>query len=177
MKKPLPRLVFVVARARNGVIGNRGAMPWRIKSEMALFKRLTMGKPCLMGRKTWEGLYVKPLPGRPCLVLTRDPGFAAEGAEAFSSFADMLTRAHHIADETGAEEVAVIGGATLFDLALPHAQRMYLTEIDAEPPGDVIFPPFNEALWTERESETGGGAAGEPVWRLRVLDRIQEPAV
>lgn len=165
-----PKLVFVVARARNGVIGNRGQMPWRIRSEMALFKRLTMGKPCMMGRKTWDGLYVKPLPGRPCLVLTRDARFRADGAETFDSFAAMLSRAQAIADATGAGEVAVIGGAALFDLALPHAERMYLTEIDLDPQGDIVFPPFNEALWIETASETGG-APGEPQWRLRVLDR------
>ena len=165
-----PRLVFVVARARNGVIGNRGAMPWRIRSEMAMFKRLTMGKPCLMGRKTWDGLYVKPLPGRPCLVLTRDRAFRAEGAEVFRDFPHMLTRAQHIADDTGAREVAVIGGAALFDLALPHAERMYLTEIEIEAEGDVLFPEFDESLWEETGGESGG-AEGEPSWRLRVLDR------
>jgi dihydrofolate reductase len=166
-----PRLVFVVARARNGVIGDRGQMPWRIKSEMALFKRLTMGKPCLMGRKTWDGLYVKPLPGRPCLVLTRDKGFRAEGAEAFHDFAPMLSRAQAIADRTGAEEIAIIGGAALFDLALPHAERMYLTEIGLDAQGDILFPAFDEALWEETAFEPGGGADGEPQWRLRVLDR------
>lgn len=167
-----PKLVFVVARARNGVIGNRGAMPWRIRSEMALFKRLTMGKPCLMGRKTWDGLYVKPLPGRPCLVLTRDPGFRPEGAEAFADFPAMLLRARHIADDTGAQEIAVIGGAALFELALPHAERMYLTEVDLDPEGDVLFPQFDAALWAETASEPGGGKDGDPHWRLRVLDRI-----
>ncbi len=165
-----PKLAFVVARARNGVIGNQGAMPWHIPSEMALFKRLTMGKPCLMGRKTWDGLYKKPLPGRPCLVLTRDPDFAAGGAEVFNDFAPMLARGRELAEQIGADEMTVIGGVALFDLAMPHADRMYLTEVDMEAAGDVVFPPFDESHWTETTSEPGGGN-GEPPWRLRVLDR------
>lgn len=170
-----PKLVLVVARARNGVIGNRGAMPWRIRSEMALFKRLTMGKPCLMGRKTWDGLYVKPLSGRPCLVLTRDASWRAEGAEAFTDFAAMLARGREIAVQTGAEEVAVIGGADLFAMTMDMADRLYLTEIDMDAQGDVLFPEFGEAEWRETAAETGGGPNGEnpdePSWRLRVLDR------
>lgn len=168
-----PKLAVVVARARNGVIGNQGAMPWHIPSEMALFKRLTTGKPCLMGRKTWDGLYKKPLPGRPCLVLSRDPDFAAEGAEAFDNFPDMLERGRDLAREMGAEEIAIIGGVALFDLAMPHLDRMYLSEVELEPEGDVIFPDFDESLWTETRVETPDGEtlSGGPAWRLRVLDR------
>lgn len=166
-----PKIVQVVARARNGVIGDRGQMPWRIKSEMALFKRLTMGKPCLMGRKTWDGLYVKPLPGRPCLVLSRNPDFVAEGAEVFTDFGAMLARGKALAKQSGADEVAVIGGDALFRMALPLADRLYITEIALDAEGDVLFPEFDEGAWRETASEPGG-EPGEPAWRLRVLDRI-----
>jgi dihydrofolate reductase len=144
----VPRLTIVVARARNGVIGRAGGLPWRLKADLQLFKRITMGKPMLMGRKTWESL-PGLLPGRPHLVLSRDPAFRPEGAEIFPDFDAMLARGKALAREKGADEVAVIGGASLIALALPKADRLYLTEVEAEPEGDVRFPQFDEADWIE----------------------------
>lgn len=143
-----PRLTVVVARARNGVIGRDGDLPWRLKADLQLFKRVTMGKPMLMGRKTWESL-PGLLPGRPHLVLTRDPDFRADGAEIFRDFDAMLSRGKALARAMAADEVAVIGGAALVALALPKAYRLYLTEVEAEPEGDVRFPQFDEADWVE----------------------------
>ncbi len=141
------RLSLIVARARNGVIGFEGKMPWHIPSELAHFKRTTKGKPVLMGRKTWESLHVQPLPERNNLVLTRDKAFRAAGAECFTEFGDMHTRGKALARVCGVSEIIVIGGAMLYELALPVADRVYLTEIDADLPGDTWFADLDQSKW------------------------------
>ena len=147
-----------VARARNGVIGRAGGLPWRLSSDLKLFKALTLGKPVIMGRKTWDSLPRKPLPGRMNIVLTRDGSFETQGALVFEDFTDAVATAREQAEEDGVDEVCVIGGADLFALALPKARRLYLTEVDAEAEGDVHFPPFDEGLWREtaREAHPAG---------------------
>src|SRR5690606_24115216 len=121
-----------IARARNGVIGKDGALPWRLKSDLALFKRTTLGKPVIMGRKTWESLRKRPLPGRTNIVLTRDQSYEAPGALVVEDFSEAVQIAREQAAEDGADEVSVIGGASLFELALKKAQRLYLTEVHAD---------------------------------------------
>jgi dihydrofolate reductase len=149
---------LVIARATNGVIGQRGQIPWRIPADMKHFKAVTMGKPCIMGRKTWDSLPKKPLPGRTNIVLTRDTNVRADGAMLVRSFEDALARAK----AEGAEEIAVIGGADVYRAALPLAGRIYLTEVHAAFDGDVALPVFNALEWKEaaREDhaavETGG---------------------
>ncbi len=138
-----------VARARNGAIGRGGGLPWRLSSDLKLFKALTLGKPVIMGRKTWDSLPKKPLPGRMNLVLSRDGSFEPHGALVFEDFSEALSVAREQAGEDGVEEVCVIGGAALFALALPKARRLYLTEVDAEVDGDVHFPAFDEGQWRE----------------------------
>jgi dihydrofolate reductase len=140
---------LVVARAANGVIGNRGAIPWRIPEDMRRFKALTLGKPIIMGRKTWESLPKKPLPGRTNIVVTRDHNFAAEGAVVVYSFDEAMARAQ----EENPAEIMVIGGAELFAAALPRATRVHLTEIHAMPEGDVRFPAFAPQQWRETARE------------------------
>jgi dihydrofolate reductase len=137
-----PFITIVVAVAENGVIGNQGALPWRIPEDLRRFKALTMGKPVIMGRKTWESLPKKPLPGRANIVMTRDSSFCADGAQIAHSFADALAAA-------AADEVMVIGGEAIFASALPLAQRIHLTEVAASPVGDAIMPPFDRNLWRE----------------------------
>ena len=161
-----------VARGRNGVIGRDGGLPWRLKSDLALFKRLTMGKPVIMGRATWDSLPLKPLPGRTNIVLSRDGSFEPKGAVACEDFSEALQIAREQAEEDGAGEVCVIGGAALFALALPRARRLYLTEVDAEPQGEVVFPPFDESQWTEvsREAHPAGEQDDHP-FVFRVLER------
>src|SRR6201991_4542281 len=133
----IPKLtVGPVARARNGVIGRDGDLPWRLSSDLKLFKRLTLGKPVIMGRKTWDSLPRKPLPGRMNLVLTRDGSFEPQGALVFESFDDALQIGREQASEDGVDEVCIIGGAALFVAALPKAKRLYLTEVQAEVDGD-----------------------------------------
>ena len=142
-----------VARARNGVIGRGGVLPWRLKSDLALFKRLTLGKPVIMGRKTWDSLHVHPLPGRLNLVLSHDGTFEPQGAVVCESFGEALSMAREQAAEDGVEEVCVIGGVSLFEAALPKARRLYVSEVDAEVEGDTHFPVFDEADWIEVSRE------------------------
>jgi dihydrofolate reductase len=161
-----------VARARNGVIGRDGALPWRISSDMAIFKDVTMGKPVIMGRKTWDSLPRKPLPGRTNVVLSHDGSFEPKGALVCEDFSEALQIAREQAAEDGAEEICVIGGASLFAMALPKAHRIYLTEVEADPAGDVHFPPFDESGWREvRRERHEAGPKDEFPFVFRVLER------
>ncbi len=137
---------FVVAVARNGVIGHTNGLPWRLPRDLAFFKRLTMGHPIIMGRKTYESIG-KPLPGRLNIVVTRSPGFRAPGCTVVSSPEEAYRAAG------GAGEVFVIGGAQLYAAALPSADRIYLTEVESEIEGDTYFPAFDRSRWSETELE------------------------
>ena len=161
-----------VARARNGVIGRGCELPWRLRADMRRFRTLTLGKPVIMGRKTWESLPRRPLPGRLNLVLTRHPGFEAAGAVVCADFGEAVAIAREQAAEDGAAEVCVIGGAELFALALPRAAKIFLTEVDGEPAGDVIMPPLDESGWREtaREAVPAGPDDDYPTV-FRVLER------
>jgi dihydrofolate reductase len=165
-------LALVVARARNGVIGRDGTLPWRLKSDMAWFKANTLGKPVIMGRKTWESLPKRPLPGRTNIVLSRDQSFETIGALVCETFSEAVQIAREQAAEDGVDEVCVIGGSTLFEAALPKAKRLYLTEVEADVAGDVTFPVFDESAWSEvsRESHPAGEQDEYP-FTFRVLER------
>src|SRR3984885_6894032 len=153
-----------VARAANGVIGRDGDLPWRLASDMAHFKALTLGKPVIMGRKTWDSLPRRPLPGRTNIVLTRVGWFEPTKAVRSEDFSEAVQMAREQAEEDGVGEVCVIGGAALFALALPKAGRIYLTEVEADVPGDVHFPPFDESGWIEvsREAHPAGDGDEHP---------------
>ena len=161
-----------VARARNGVIGREGGLPWRLKSDLQIFKAITIGKPGIMGRKTWDSLPRKPLPGRTNLVLSRDIEFEPEGALVCETFSEAAGIARDQAEDDGVDEFCVIGGAALFEIALPKAKRLYLTEVAAEVEGDVMFPAFDESAWREvrREAHPAGPDDDFP-FVLRVLER------
>ncbi len=161
-----------VARAANGVIGRGGALPWRIATDIAHFKTLTLGKPVIMGRKTWDSLPRRPLPGRTNIVLTRDGSFEPAKAVRCEDFSEAVQIAREQASEDGVAEVCVIGGAALFALALPRAGRIYLTEIEAQVAGDVSFPPFDESGWVEvsREAHPAGQDDEHP-FVFRTLER------
>ena len=168
----IPLTLGPVARGSNGVIGRAGALPWRLKSDMALFRALTLGKPIIMGRKTWDSLPRLPLPGRVNIVLSRDGSFAPPGAVVCEEFSEAAQIGREHAQDDGASEVCVIGGAELFALALPRAQRIYLTEVDAAPEGDVIFPEFDETDWTETRREPHAAGEGDQYgFIFRVLER------
>ena len=161
-----------MARGANGVIGIDGKLPWRLGSDLKLFRRLTMGKPLIMGRKTWDSLPLKPLPGRLNIVLSRDGTFAPAKAVVCEDFTEAVQIGRDQAREDGVDEICVIGGAALFAAALPRAQRLYLTEVDASPEGDVVFPPFDESDWQEISRETfAAGDADDHAFVFRILER------
>ncbi len=166
------KLALVVAVARNGVIGRDGGLPWRLSSDLKTFRRLTMGKPMIMGRRTFASLG-KPLDGRDNLVVTRDATFQAPGAEVFSSIAPALERARVLAAARGTAEIMVIGGAEIYAQVLPQADRIYWTEVDAAPDGDTRFPALNRMEWAESEREIiPQGPKDEHAATLIVLDRV-----
>lgn len=168
----IPVLSLVVARAANGVIGRDGDLPWRLKSDLALFKANTLGKPIIMGRKTWDSLPKKPLPGRMNVVLSRDGSFEPQKAVVCESFMEAVQMAREQAQDDGVDEVCVIGGRALFEMALPKAKRLYITEVDATVEGDVTFPEFDETAWTEiRREEYPAGEGDDHAFTLRVLER------
>ncbi len=161
-----------IARARNGVFGRDGGLPWRLKSDMAMFKALTVGKPVIMGRKTWDSLPRKPLAGRINIVLSRDGSFAPQGALICETLDEAVQIAREQAAEDGVEEVCVIGGAAVAQAALPKARRIYLTEVDGDPEGDVILPPPDLTGWTEvRREHHPVGEDDEFPFTFRVLER------
>jgi dihydrofolate reductase len=147
-----PLITLILARADNGVIGAAGGLPWHISEDLRRFKALTLGKPCIMGRKTWDSLPKKPLPGRTNIVVTRSPSFAAEGAVVVSSFDEAVARAK----SENPAEIMVIGGAAIFAAALPQAGRIELTEVHAAPEGDVRMPAFSSQVWRETAREPRG---------------------
>ncbi|HEY0436789.1 MAG TPA: dihydrofolate reductase [Phenylobacterium sp.] len=162
-----------IARARNGVIGKDGALPWRLKSDLANFRAVTMGKPVIMGRKTWESLPKRPLVGRTNIVLSRDGSFEPKGALVCEEFVEAVGIAREQAAEDGAAEVCVIGGASLFELALAKAGRIYLTDIDAEVEGDVVLSPIDETRWREVRSKAyPAGPDDDYPFTIRVLERV-----
>ena len=148
-------IAIIAAVAKNGVIGQGNALPWHLPEDMQHFKALTTGHTVIMGRKTWESLppRFRPLPQRRNIVVSRNPDFRADGAEVVGSLQNAM--------KLGAGATAfIIGGAELYACALPLAQRLELTEIDAEFTGDALFPPFDRGLWTEVARESGVGANG-----------------
>jgi dihydrofolate reductase len=168
----LPVLALVAARAKNGVIGRDGELPWRLKSDLQRFKAITLGKPVIMGRKTWDSLPKKPLPGRANFVLSRDGAFEPKGAVACERFEEALAMAREQAGEDGVDEVCVIGGTALYALALPKARRLYLTEVELDAEGDAHFPEFDEAKWTEVAREVHAAGDGDDCgFVFRVLER------
>ena len=140
------RVVVIAAVARNGVIGRDNQLVWRLRSDLRRFRALTMGKPLLMGRKTFDSIG-RPLPGRRTLVLTRDRGFAIEGVTAVHDWAEAVVAA-------GEDDLMVAGGAEIYALALPLADAIHLTEVEASPDGDTLFPPFDRGDFHEVARET-----------------------
>jgi len=167
-----PIVCIVAARGRNGVIGSQGDLPWRLRSDLQKFKQTTIGKPCLMGRKTWDSLQLRPLPGRLNLVISKNPDFAAKGALVCATLDEALAIGRETAREDGVGEVCVIGGAQIYALALPKARRLYISEVEASPEGDARFPDFNEADWIEISSERiEPGEKDDHAFTFRVLER------
>lgn len=142
------QVVLIAAVADNGVIGADGAIPWRLKSDMQRFKALTMGKPVVMGRKTFVSLR-KPLVGRTNIVITRDRGFRAKGAVVTNSVAEAQAIARGDALRRGVDEIAVIGGGEIYDRFMAAADRLEITEVHVNPAGDAHFAAIDPAQWEE----------------------------
>ncbi|WP_239987441.1 dihydrofolate reductase [Sphingosinithalassobacter portus] len=155
---------FHLARADNGVIGVDGALPWRLPADLKRFKAQTMGKPMIMGRKTFES-FPAPLPGRRHIVLTRDVSWQADGAEVAHSPEEALALAGD------APEIAVIGGAEVFALFLDRADRIELTEVHLAPGGDAVVPEFDSRQWHETAREEHAAADGRPAYAFVTLVR------
>lgn len=153
---PFP-IAIIVAVAENGVIGDDNRLLWRLKTDLRRFRLLTMGKPLLMGRKTFQSIG-KPLPGRHTVVLTRDPGFRAEGVAIATSLDEGIHLASDIARRVDAPEIVVAGGADVYRQALPRAARVHATHVAAHPPGDAHFPDLDPTVWrlTQREAHAAG---------------------
>lgn len=161
------RLALIAAVACNGVIGHDGDMPWHLSADLRHFKATTMGKPIVMGRRTFESIG-RALPGRPNIVVTRNADFTADDVDT----APDLEGALAIAEGYGAEEIMVIGGGEIYAAALPRADRLYLTEIDMEPEGDVHFPALDRTQWREISREDHAAHGDAPAFSFVTLDRI-----
>ena len=155
-QRETPHLYLLAAVAKNGVIGARGTLPWRLPEDLKHFKRLTMGHPVIMGRKTWESLPKKPLPGRENIVITRQHGYDAEGASVASSLAGAIALC------AGEQTAFVIGGAAIFAESMPLASGIVLTEIERDYEGDVRFPDWDRSQWQETQRERHTSAEGVP---------------
>ena len=131
---------IIVAASTNDAIGVQGDLPWRLPDDLKRFKAVTMGKPIVMGRKTWDSIG-RPLPGRQNIVITRQPGFLAEGCDVVASVEEAIAVAGDV------DEVMVIGGSEIYALALPLAERLYLTRVHADVDGDAFFPQVDETQW------------------------------
>jgi len=167
-----PKLSAIVAMDTNRIIGFEGDLPWRLPSDLKHFKSVTLGKPCLMGRKTWESLPF-PLPGRPNLVLTRNPNYEAKGAEIFSDLKAMIGRGYELAGQMGTDEVMLIGGAQLYATLLPVCDRLYITEVKASVNGDASFPEIESETW-RLVSKEGliKGPKDDHAFNIAVYDRV-----
>lgn len=167
----MPVIALIAAMANNRVIGRDNQLPWHIAEDLRFFKRMTLGKPLIMGRNTFESLG-GPLPGRPHIVISRNPDYQPAGVERAATLEAAIARATELAQASSADEIMVIGGAQVYAAALPHAQRIYLTLVDAEVAGDTHFPAIDSALWRE-VSRTAAQArqAHEPDYCFAVLER------
>ena len=146
------RIAFVVAAAENGIIGRNGQLPWRLPSDLRRFRKLTLGKPVVMGRKTYDSIG-KPLDGRENIVVTRQAGFCPPEVHPARSVEQALALGQELAARRGVDEVMVIGGAEIYRVALPRAERIYLTLVHAEPEGDARFHALDPQQWRETARE------------------------
>ncbi|MFC7049071.1 dihydrofolate reductase [Emcibacter nanhaiensis] len=166
------KVSLIVAMAENRVIGKDNTLPWRISSDLQYFKEKTMGKPVIMGRKTFDSIG-QPLPGRTNIVITRDTSFGPEGVIPAFEPEMALDVGQSLAAAKGLEEVMVIGGAQIYDLVMPQADRLYLTLVKGQVEGDALFPEFEHHEWLEYSREDRlAGEKDSHDYSLLVLDRL-----
>ena len=165
-------LVLIVAVADNGVIGRAGAMPWRLKSDLRHFRAVTMGKPVIMGRKTYLSIG-KPLPGRTNIVVSRDLAFTAAGVLVAPNLEAALCAARGDALRRSAEDIAIIGGADIYAQTMPGADRLVLTRVHLQPDGDTTFPAVDPGVWQEIErTEYRAGPDDAAPFTVLVYQRV-----
>jgi dihydrofolate reductase len=166
-------VAFVVAMAENGVIGRAGELPWRMPTDLKRFRRLTLGKPVVMGRKTYESIG-KPLDGRDNIVIARQQGFGPPGVHVAATTSEALATGRTLAAGRGTDEVMIIGGAEVYRATLPLTERIYLTRVHGHPEGDVLLEPFDPQTWREIAREPMQQAAGDQFPAdFIVLDRVR----
>jgi dihydrofolate reductase len=159
---------LIYAQSGNGVIGADGGLPWRLPSDLKRFKEMTLGKPIIMGRKTWEGLPRRPLPGRVNIVVTRQKGFAAKGAVVVDGVEAAILAAGDV------PEMCVIGGGEIYRMFLPHANRIYLTEVNVNVDGDTFAPVLANGEWREVAAiPVHRGETDSAAFSTRILERVR----
>lgn len=171
----MTRLAVIVAVADNGVIGRDNSLPWHLPEDLRYFKRVTLGKPIVMGRKTFESIG-RPLPGRTNIVISRNPEFEAAGVLVVRSLDEALELAAEVAGDAGASELVVIGGAEIYRLAIPRADRLYVTEVHADIEGDARLPDVAWAEWEETRRERHAAAENSHDFSFVVYDRRKNSA-
>ncbi|WP_122221771.1 dihydrofolate reductase [Pseudomonas syringae group genomosp. 3] len=170
MKTHLP-LSLIAALGENRVIGVDNSMPWHLPGDFKYFKATTLGKPIIMGRKTWDSLG-RPLPGRLNLVVSRQTDLQLEGAEVFPSLDAAVVRAEQWAQEQGVDEVMLIGGAQLYAQGIAQADRLYLTRVALSPEGDAWFPEFDNAQWALVSNAENPAVDDKPAYNFEVWERV-----
>jgi dihydrofolate reductase len=167
------RLALIAAVADNGVIGRNNALPWHLPGDLQYFKRATMGKPIVMGRRTYESIG-RPLPGRVNIVISRQAGLHIDGVQVVADLPAALELAAAVALKDAVDEFVVIGGAQIYALAMPMAQRLYLTEVHADVAGDAFFPAWDRGQWREQQRERHPASAANPYdFSFVVYERLQ----
>jgi dihydrofolate reductase len=171
------KVALIVAAAINDVIGRDNQLPWHLPQDLKYFKAKTLGKPVIMGRKTYESIG-RPLPGRPNIVVTRNQAWSAEGVSVVTSLADALALAGQLMEHQHEQlqEAMIIGGAEIYRSALPLANRIYLTRIELQVDGDAYFPQLNPQEWREVSNLPGEGEGAVP-HRFLVYERVVQKAL
>jgi len=166
------KISLIVAVSRNGVIGIDNQLPWHLPEDLKYFKSVTMGKPIIMGRKTFDSIG-RPLPGRTNIVITRDSSWQVDGVEVAQTLAQAMTLGKLACAQADVDEAMVIGGEQIYRMTLPAADRLYLTEVQAEVEGDATFPEFDAKDWQQVSEQLPEVADTHP-YRFIVLERIKK---
>ena len=164
------KVALIVAVSQNNVIGRDNQLPWHLPEDLQYFKSITMGKPILMGRKTYDSIG-RPLPGRTNIVITRDPNWTAEGVEVVNSLEAAMTAGAEACNAVEGDEIMVIGGAQIYRDCLPMADKLYLTKVDADIQGDAFFPEIDSNQWQKTSEKTPAVVDKHP-YRFLILERI-----
>jgi dihydrofolate reductase len=164
-------LVIVAAVARNGVIGGNNRLLWKLRSDMHHFRAITMGKPMIMGRRTWDSIG-RPLPGRETIVVTRDSAFAAPGAHVVRDPQAAIALGQTLAERLESPEIVVAGGGELYNLLLDQCAALHITQVDLAPEGDAFFPSIDPVLWREARRETHDPGPGDEA-RFSFVDYVR----